>query len=206
MSNATIQYLLYQCPRALLSLTTTRGATALHFACSKRALVETIRCLVGRWPVSCLVVDSDSRTPLELARKARREARIVEFMAQATQHVARALMECVLSPMSIVPSLLVEQASRINTEMNEDTSTLQDFLRNTAVQALLKDECFQQLVCGIYQMNNSGRDYVRQDPGNKVKGVLVFDQVSENVECLFLHLRESPSLCEKELAIETSRP
>jgi hypothetical protein len=44
-------------------------------------------------------------------------------------------------------------------------------------------------------MNRSGRDYVVQTTRNdKEKGVRVLESAYYNVDCLFLHFRESPCL------------
>jgi hypothetical protein len=45
---------------------------------------------------------------------------------------------------------------------------LQTLLRKDAVQTMLQDEDFQNLVCGVYRMNKAGRSYILKDAGNKV--------------------------------------
>lgn len=47
------------------------------------------------------------------------------------------------------------------------------------------------LVCVL---NRAGRIYLRNDPANRSAGVNVLEKVNDNLDCLFFHLRENPSL------------
>jgi hypothetical protein len=67
---------------------------------------------------------------------------------------------------------------------------------NQVLQRLLKeDDDFQDLVCGFYYLNRTGRLYFQEDPLNKVKGIYVLRSTTEIADALFLHLRENPALC-----------
>jgi hypothetical protein len=47
-------------------------------------------------------------------------------------------------------------------------------------------------------MNKSGRNCItHDDASDKKKGARVLESVSKNLDCLFLHLRENPSLCSR---------
>jgi hypothetical protein len=62
----------------------------------------------------------------------------------------------------------------------------------------VKEERVQRLICGDVRMNRTGRDHVMQTSRKvKEKWVLVLSSVTDNVDCLFLHLRESLRLWEK---------
>jgi hypothetical protein len=44
------------------------------------------------------------------------------------------------------------------------------------------------------RLNRAGRIYIKTDPNNKFKGIQVLEQVNNNLDCLYCHLREHPSL------------
>ena len=67
-------------------------------------------------------------------------------------------------------------------------------LKNDELQAVLKQKPYQLLVNGLVCMNRAGRSYVTFEPGNKDKGALVLLSVQDNLDCLFIHLSENPSL------------
>lgn len=53
----------------------------------------------------------------------------------------------------------------------------------------------QRLMFGLVRMHQSGRQYIHEDPCNTEKAIQTFASVADNLDCLFLHLRESPFLC-----------
>jgi hypothetical protein len=54
----------------------------------------------------------------------------------------------------------------------------------------------------ILRLNKAGRLYLIQDGSSIPKGVKVLSAVSNDINCLFLHLLENPSLCNRS-AVET---
>jgi hypothetical protein len=48
----------------------------------------------------------------------------------------------------------------------------------------------------ILRLNKAGRGYFIHDPASREKGVEVLIQVSDDLDCLFYHLRENPLLCD----------
>jgi len=57
------------------------------------------------------------------------------------------------------------------------------------------------LVDGIFHMNRAGRSYFQDDAGNKNLGVKVLLSVIDNLNCLFIHLRENPVLCDRTVRV-----
>jgi hypothetical protein len=55
----------------------------------------------------------------------------------------------------------------------------------------------------ILMLNAAGRRYLIKDGSSISKGVDVLSAVSDEIECVFLHLLENPSLCDRRAA-ETS--
>ena len=54
----------------------------------------------------------------------------------------------------------------------------------------------------ISRLNQAGRDYMKSDRCNVVKGVDVLGKVSDNLDCLFFHLCASPVLCIREQPVD----
>jgi hypothetical protein len=50
----------------------------------------------------------------------------------------------------------------------------------------------------IFQLNAAGRGYLNEDGSSIVKGVDVLSAVSDDLNCVFLHLLENPSLCNRD--------
>jgi hypothetical protein len=50
----------------------------------------------------------------------------------------------------------------------------------------------------ILRLNIAGRRYLYDDGSSIVKGVDVLSGVSGNLDCIFLHLLENPSLCNRD--------
>jgi hypothetical protein len=52
-------------------------------------------------------------------------------------------------------------------------------------------------VGAILRLNAAGRRYLVQDGSSVSKGVEVLSAVSEEINCVFLHLLENPRLCDR---------
>jgi hypothetical protein len=167
--------------------------------------------------VACLLLDDENRTPYDMAVPLYKES----FLQQATIDLACALIEMALSPKATTIPLLVmnhikSMIPKLVRDANGRDSTTTEFalvesirtslkmkqvsalLRNKHVQRLIHEETLQHLISGTVQMNLAGRNYIQDDPSNKVKGLRVLNAVSSNPDCVYLHLRESPCLCERE--------
>jgi hypothetical protein len=76
----------------------------LHDTCRKgNASLETIRLVVERWQVACLLLDDENRTPYDMAVPLYKES----FLEQATIDAACALIEMAQSPKTTTIPLLV---------------------------------------------------------------------------------------------------
>jgi hypothetical protein len=53
-------------------------------------------------------------------------------------------------------------------------------------------------VRSILRLNGAGRRYLNDDGSTIVKGVDVLSAVSDDLNCVFLHLLENPSLCNRD--------
>jgi hypothetical protein len=62
---------------------------------------------------------------------------------------------------------------------------------------LKNDEAYHGLIRGLVRMNKSGRSVALRNPSNSTAGLSVLACVLDNVDCMFLHLRENPSLCNR---------
>jgi hypothetical protein len=68
---------------------------------------------------------------------------------------------------------------------------VQTLVGENYLQSLLREEHYHNLICGLVCMNKTGRAYLKASPGDKEKGIHVLESVSDNIDCLFLHLREN---------------
>mgnify|MGYP000426576692 CR=1 FL=1 len=55
----------------------------------------------------------------------------------------------------------------------------------------------------ILRLNGAGRQYLIKDGSSISKGVDVLSAVSDEIDCVFIHLLENPSLCDRR-ATETT--
>ena len=87
-------------------------------------------------------------------------------------------------------------------------------LRNFMVQVLFQKTIGSNLVDAvsadpdtakqfrmIANLNRAGRNYLVRDRGNKRKGVHMLGSLSDDLDCLFFHLREDPVLCSRNSAV-----
>jgi hypothetical protein len=76
---------------------------------------------------------------------------------------------------------------------------VRELVDHNELQTLLKeDEDLSSLICGLVRMNKSGRNYFLEDSGDRLQGLIVLESVSNNFDCLFIHLREnSMALCNR---------
>jgi hypothetical protein len=201
-------------------------AMPLHVACRWEGTTKReIYFLAEKWPVACCLEETyHHRTPYDalLARPhdAKDQQAALDFMANATKNASCAMVECVLHPKSKAPPAVVQHVrdtilaalpvaigetigtmssqrleKSLRPLMNQDLLT--SLVRNGDLQKLLKeDEPFQTLICGMVKMNQTDRYYFTKDPHDKACGTCVLDSVSNTLDCVFLHLRENPFLCE----------
>jgi ankyrin repeat protein len=140
----------------------------------------------------------------------------VDLMADATNETVCALMECALDSRGTMPPTVVNHLREtIETAISDfqvsnsgvaladsirphlEPDLVRELVDNNELQDLLKeDRDLQSLICGLVNMNKSGRNYFQEDPSDKLKGVWVLESASCNVDCIFLHLQENYSLCE----------
>ena len=57
----------------------------------------------------------------------------------------------------------------------------------------------------ILRLNGAGRRYLIEDGSSISKGVDVLSTVSDDIDCVFLHLLENPSLCDRRAAETATR-
>jgi hypothetical protein len=55
----------------------------------------------------------------------------------------------------------------------------------------------------ILRLNRAGRRYLIEDGSSISKGIDVLSAVSDEIDCVFLHLLENPSLCDRKSAETT---
>jgi hypothetical protein len=217
-----IRQMICMYPRALRMFTNYRQ-TLLHLACStfqgRHSFLAVICFLAEECPEACLVLDSENNSPYDNATQSERPAaHACEFMLEATRDAAIALLKCAFSSCGLItipPAVLAHMKASLSNavpSLNEESfrnmsgrllvqsvrphlnqATLKLLLQNSDLQDLLEDEDFQDLIRGLYRINK-----LVQNDGNKVQGVRVLESVSDTPVCMFLHLRNNPSLCQRD--------
>jgi ankyrin repeat protein len=214
-----IQLMITVYPKAL-EIVDRLGRTALHRACQSNVPVATLRGMIVRAPATCLFLgegDEDLNfLPYDLAVQEEREASVLELLTNATKDALCAMMECALSSRTTMPTAVTNHVRSTMTRAMPAfngtslmTQSVRDHLEpdlittlvtNDELQEVLKkEEAYHSLIGGLVRMNKSGRSRALMDPSNKLAGLAVLNSISDNVDCLFLHLRENPSLCNRHL-------
>jgi ankyrin repeat protein len=216
-----IQLLIQRDPTQL-EYVTNKGSTVLRFACTNNALPdETLLGMANRWSVSSIFsAKIGLPLPYELVVAKQRSALVIGAFASTINQATCAMIECALfSAKSTTPSDVIDHLERalvtipgltLDTLRDGTTSSLalvgtvrpylglafiKTLVQNDALQEWMKEEHVQRLVSGIVRMHRAGRDYIMRTSWNDTeKGVRVLDSVNDNVDCLFLHFRESPRL------------
>jgi hypothetical protein len=88
-------------------------------------------------------------------------------------------------------------------EVNQLVSIL---MKNYGLERLVPDiPCADdRTVKAVLRLNAAGRRYLIKDGSSISKGVDVLSAVSDEIDCVFLHLLENPSLCERRAAETTT--
>jgi hypothetical protein len=79
-------------------------------------------------------------------------------------------------------------------------------MKNYRLECLVPDiSCTNDgTVKAILRLNRAGRRYLITDGSSISKGVDVLSAVSDEIDCVFLHLLENPSLCDRRTANTTT--
>jgi hypothetical protein len=96
-----------------------------------------------------------------------------------------------------------KRISLTDSEANQLVSTLR---KNYGLERLEPDfPCTDDgTVKAILRLNRAGRRYLIKDGSSISKGVDVLSAVSDEIDCVFLHLLENPSLCDRRAADTTT--
>jgi hypothetical protein len=168
-SHETIQLMIDLNPAALRVVDTLRR-TELHYICYYGASLELIRVIAVSWPLASLLLDNENNSPYDDAVYKGRETPVLRCLVETMRDAAH----------SLIGDLGFKQ--------------VHDMISRDNLPFLIKDESFRNLLFGIETINTAGRNYIQDDPTNKLQGVRVLKAVVDNLDCLFLHLRESPLL------------
>jgi hypothetical protein len=170
----------------------------------------------------CYVHDYDGELPCELLESNQDSSQdIKDLIDVETTEVTLALLEVLLldTTWAFIPSVQhrIQEAIRIHAPAVELRGQIHSYVTSEAIRSLdpsllaslrpgiLKTDPLQQLlresgplcdfVSGVYSMNKAGRSASR--PGTSaspVHQVRILETTKDNLDCLFLHLRQSPCL------------
>jgi len=103
------------------------------------------------------------------------------------------LMTLVHAAMTNFKTEIEYRPSNYHTLEHTDSSSAEDETLSLGERPRTFDE-YASLLDAIRAMNRAGRKYIKDDPGSKEKGAKVLYSVRDNLDALFLHLRENPKL------------
>jgi hypothetical protein len=100
--------------------------------------------------------------------------------------------------------LLAKRLYLTDDEVNQLASIL---MKNYRLEKFVPDiDCEDgRTVKAILRLNRAGRRYLIEDGSSISKGVEVLSAVNDDINCVFLHLLENPSLCDRRAAETTTR-
>jgi hypothetical protein len=212
-----------------------RGAftTALELACTRCPDPELVLALVEARPFSLcdsLLGDWSALLPGAIAESVTAEARYTFLaLAEALLHDAtrgavpdeirerarEAIGERVVPDEVKGSALAAVQAVDMQVRGSAFWQLRSDVLSDGALQEFLRgNDAFQELVCGIFRMNKAGRLLRGSEPeeGMPAESALsagdharILDAAQGEPDCLFWHLRDSPSLFLRENPSDSSR-
>jgi hypothetical protein len=123
------------------------------------------------------------------------------FSASVRQHVVDTITAAI--PDLDAAAIRDMSACALTETVNKHAHLTPDLVRNLVnhetLQTILKGNAhIQRLIGGLVRMNQSGRNYTQlAEPYSNdgtCKAMRVLDSISDNVDCLFLHLRENEEL------------
>jgi hypothetical protein len=201
-------------------------STLLHLACIGGGSSATVRYLLHIWPVASLLIAScysgrdqehHPMLPSDCVVDRDGEEEVIDFMLGATKDTACVLIEYALCVHTSMPVVERDRLRDFITDLNIPgfdasasgvalTETICPRLTPDLVHDLVNDEELQQLLLadkdlqslidGLIRMNMAGRNYIQAEASNILQGIRVLDAISDNVDCLLVHLRENSSFFE----------
>jgi hypothetical protein len=200
----------------VLRMLTNNGQAPLYMACSSvRPSLEVIKLIFSECPIVCLLLNIDGRTPYHESARFGRAGAILDFLLAATKQAALALVVFVdcsslitVSPIvvdhihQVIPNFAQEGFSVSYMSCNEpirqaldQPQTLNELLNNNDLQELLKDEDYQDVVCGMHRLIKASsriNSEIQLEPKHHIS---ILESVSDAPDCFYIHLRNNPSLC-----------
>ena len=85
-------------------------------------------------------------------------------------------------------------------EREEDGEEFLNIIRNNVTMEEFDWMSFErprwmQEYRALLRLNRAGRKYILQDPTNHQENLFVLSVTRDDLNCLYLHLRENPSIC-----------
>jgi hypothetical protein len=89
---------------------------------------------------------------------------------------------------------------------DEENQLVSILMKNYGLERLASDFRREdgRTVKAIFRLNRAGRRYLVEDGSSISKGVDVLSAVSDEINCVFLHLLENPGLCNRRVAETTT--
>ena len=114
---------------------------------------------------------------------------ILEFASYLAKN--NSIRYCSLSGFPVIPFSAEEDGEHFLNIMRSNV-TMEEFYLNLSTRDTPR---WLHEYRALLRLNRAGRRYVRQDPTNHLECVNVLDAARDDLDCLYLHLRENPSIC-----------
>jgi hypothetical protein len=198
--NTTLEYLKLDCAR-LTDENSDMWSRALSFVRTNKVLKSLVVNLKGnviesrvaafRTDIAVMLEDNASLESLSI--RSWKSIKAEEFVALITA----------LQHNTTLKSLLSQGHGSLHLTDDEDKRMAVLLKKNYALERL-PDINHRGDVGAILRLNAAGRRYLVQDGSSISKGVEVLCAVSDEINCVFLHLLENPRLCDRSAVEETA--
>ena len=146
------------------------------------------------------------------------QLKVVKFTATAmTSNLEQALVELISKKNSVLQELMIDCNGIHRSATRHDCAALFDAIKSNysirkidlvsngdhvwGLKSPWSNGLRENIKC-IMRLNNAGRNYMVADPYNKQKGFVLLEETNYSMNCLFLHLTDNPSLCERGMATD----
>ena len=152
---------------------------------TKQAWVHWILRVAQQWPAACLMLSHNTGSHSHQQQQ-QLPMQQLDLLRGITQQALAAWKHVLGHPLTTFPpSLFLE----IMSLRHED----EDWIRSTSVQSILSDERYQSMVCGLVQLHQAQTKSANAD--DPPATIRVLGAVSDNLDCLLMHLLSHPTLC-----------
>ena len=131
------------------------------------------------------------------------EQALVKLISKKASCLEELQINCSAIPRSSMPSESPDLLEAIKSNYTlRKLELLSPYDKRTLQEKFPWSTGLRENVGYLMRLNNAGRSYLVTDPCNKQKGFALLEQANDSLDCLLLHLKENPFLCQREKATD----